>query len=240
MTPFPAPSSSPLTLWPHVGCLSPQTSRPVRPELVVPSSLLLGACLPGVLSWLPLPASAPGPCLSWPFLGLCFPLCPLSLPLASSSRSGGTASSSLRLRSFSGPALSLLQPPSQSVASASHLPRLYPWASPLPLSNPSVPFSALPFLSTWHVLLGRRTPESQSSRASVPAPLCGRYLLTSPASPALVCNAKKEPANPQFPPTGPKRSQFVTSLFLILLFSPSFPPPFCWALSIGQKCFSLI
>lgn len=89
-------------------------------------------------------------------------------------------------------------------------------------------------------VLGRRTPESQSSRASVPAPLCGRYLLTSPASPALVCNAKKEPANPQFPPTGPKRSQFVTSLFLILLFSPSFPPPFCWALSIGQKCFSLI
>lgn len=128
MTPFPAPSSSPLTLWPHVGCLSPQTSRPVRPELVVPSSLLLGACLPGVLSWLPLPASAPGPCLSWPFLGLCFPLCPLSLPLASSSRSGGTASSSL----VSALSLVLLFPSCSLPPSRLPLPPTYPDCTPGP------------------------------------------------------------------------------------------------------------
>ena len=35
--------------------------------------------------------------LPWPFPGLCFPLGPLSLPLASSSRSGGSASSSFHL-----------------------------------------------------------------------------------------------------------------------------------------------
>lgn len=116
MTPFPAPSSAPLTLWPHVGCSSPS---PIRPELMVPSSLLLGACLPGVLSWLSLPASAPGPCPSRPFPGLCFPFRPLSLPLAASCCGGHC----------------LLQSPSA----------LFPWscclplAASLPASSPCLP-----------------------------------------------------------------------------------------------------
>ena len=240
MTPFPAPSSSPLTLWPHVGCLSPQTSCPVdrnswSPPLCFWGLVFRESC-PGFLSPPPpLVLVFPGPL--WGSASHCVHSASLwPLPLAAEALPLPVSVSAL--------SLVLLFPSCSLPPSWLPLPPTYPDCPPGPalflLATPPSHSQLCHFFPHGMEVLGRRTPESQSSRASVPAPLCGHYLLTSPASPALVCNAKKEPANPQFPPTGPKRSQFVTSLFLILLFSPSFPPPFCWALSIGQKCYSLI
>lgn len=150
-----------------------------------------------------------------------------------------TASCSLHLRSFPGPAVSLLQPPSQPVPPASHLPRLPHGASPLPLSNPSIPLSALPFLSNGMEVLGwgagHLSPSPLVHWSPLPmGPLSAH--LPQPHQPWSEGTSR----SPILPYWAPEITIHHFFFFLFLLFSPTFPPLFCLTVSISQECYYLI